>query len=160
MVNINNKGFTIIELIIVLAIIAITSGTIMLNIQSSDRTTLQLAKNTLIDDIRFAQNMAKSIGTSYYISFNSSLALSNTYHIRRNNQGRRVLCPVSPGATLDNDIILRNNFGGNTINFTSRGTVAGAGTITMQLRRYSVTLTVNLGSGRVTSQYGIQRTNS
>lgn len=56
-----NKGFTIIELLVVISIIAIMSGIVLIDYRSGQQTlALQRATNKLAQDIRRVQEMAMS----------------------------------------------------------------------------------------------------
>lgn len=58
----NNKGTTLIELIVGMSIIAIISGTVLANFRAGERTNnLNVATQKLVSDIRQVQNYAMSL---------------------------------------------------------------------------------------------------
>jgi len=157
----DDKGFTIIELIVSLAILAIISVVILASVEPSDRAALQNAKTILMDDVRFMQDMARLKGTHYYMQFNAAEENSHIYRIfRRENDGRRD-CPINPSTDLGEGIVIRTSprHHNGRIGFTPYGTATVAATIVIEKGNYNVALTLNLGSGRIASNAGIQRIN-
>ena len=61
----NNKGFTILELLVVIFIVALLSGTMLANYRQGNRSSeLNMAANGLASDIRLAQN--RTLGAVKY----------------------------------------------------------------------------------------------
>jgi len=147
MTRVNRSGFTLVELIIVLGVIAIMWFAASLSTDSLRRYTLNNASLALQADIRYAQQMAVMEGRLWRVDFDS---VNNGYTIRRmpNNildtadYRREVILPK--GVTID-----FNGRQGLFLHYTPRGTVYNAGTISLRSGSLIQTSTVVPSAGRV-----------
>ena len=144
------RGFTLLELAIVLAVISIVGGGLFLVFRQSPRRDIENAALQLQADIRYIQRQAIAEGRRYRIELNRG---TNSYRI----------LAVSPyaadielwSANLKNNVRFSIVNSRNTadsifnISFLPRGTVAGATTVTLINDYYELQLTVNVGNGRV-----------
>jgi len=135
------KGFTLLELTIALAIIAIASGGIFLVFRQSPRRDLENASLQLQADIRYAQRRAIIEGRRIEVRI-------NRYHY--------VIRYVNPGGVFgeirtvyfQNGVHIRQT-NTNSIGFLPRGTVGGSGTLSLANARYEQNLTITVSGGRV-----------
>ena len=142
------KGYTLLELVIVLAVIAAITGGIMLSARSADRIALQQASYALQADFRFAQRMALTEGRRWGIQFD---ILGNQYHIFTperifNVETERYYrtVPLSGGVELVN-----TNATGGSVIYLPRGTIDRAFHVRLAKGRYEQRLTGTLGAGRI-----------
>ena len=137
------KGFTLLELVIVLAIITISIGGILLSTRSSPRRELYLASRQLQADIRYTQRLALSTGQRHEIVF----------ELRYN---RYRIVQVSPRATL-RTIYFRGSvqlisMTDTVLGFLPRGTSSRGFRIVLGNGDYGQHLTVTVSGGRVEIQ--------
>lgn len=139
-----NKGFSLIELVIVIAIIAITASfTVPAYLTWRDDSKARGAAASMRADFERAKYRAIRENSNVRVAFTSNSYMA---HTDLNSDGvldadETVLTQASlpPGVTLS------NNFGGDEMSFSSRGIPAGglsdAGTVVMRSpggREYSV----------------------
>ena len=165
----SSKGFTLIEMIIVIAIIAIALSIAVPNFNSfSQNTNLKEAARDISSDISFYKQRAIAENVGFQINFNASL---NTYTIKKENPAGSNnyvnLSTLEPavadtkgvGAGNANIVISGTpSFSGGVPNvtFNPRGT-SGAGSLTLQhtKRLSTATITTNL-MGRVNVTYNLK----
>jgi prepilin-type N-terminal cleavage/methylation domain-containing protein len=137
-----NRGLTFIELVIVLAVMAVISGSVAFSVRSAERRALDGASRMIQADMRFAQRMAIIDGRTWDISFD---------RVRH----QYTLNPLGPEPAMTIDLpngvrILNTTFaGGDRTSYTPRGTPGRSGTITLTKGRYTQDLTVVPSGGRV-----------
>jgi len=136
------KGFTLLELIIALAVIAIVSGGLFIVFRQTPRSALENASLQLQADLRYVQRRAIIEGRRFRLQLNS---LNNGYYISFLNpieELRRVY--------FENGVRIRGN-PRRRFEFLPRGTPDGATstTLTLYIGRYEQDLTILLSGGRV-----------
>lgn len=152
-----NKGVTLLELMITLGIIAIASSVIWINASGTPNRELYVAANLFVSDVRHAQQMAIQTGERFRIVVS---VLDNSYHINRltynefgDKRWLRYLPYESGVIPLYGNVQFYpiNSFGGALphIEFTERGTALSGLTINMHNNAYSVQITRTVGSGRM-----------
>jgi len=139
-----NKGFTLLELLIALAIISIVSGGIFLAFRQSPRHNLESAVLQLQADIRYAQRRAIIEGQRVDVHID---LMENRYRIRLHGpNGIETIRTIY----LQNGVsILQTNT--VRIEFLPRGTPRGEspGTVELINGRYRQYLTIIPSGGRV-----------
>jgi type IV fimbrial biogenesis protein FimT len=140
-----NKGFTLIELMITIAIIAVLAGIITPSfLQWRDRTKVRGDATNLRADFETAKLRAIKHNTNAIVTFTNTTSYSGYIDTNKNNvrdTGETILFDrtLSPG-----DRITTNTFVGNEMAFNPRGMANGpnsTGTITLTSpggRSYSV----------------------
>lgn len=129
MKNARNSGFTLLELLVVMGLLAILLGLSTISLVKVQRNaSVGATVDTLIADMRNQQTKAMSGsagGGNYGISFNSS----NSYILFH---GSSPGGPDDFAVTLDDPISVSTSFPGNVIVFTkASGEVASENTITI-----------------------------
>ncbi|MCL2372327.1 MAG: prepilin-type N-terminal cleavage/methylation domain-containing protein [Defluviitaleaceae bacterium] len=143
----NNRGFSLLELVVVLGIIAIISAAAMLNFRSSAMRDLNNVSLTLQADLRYAQRLAMIEGREIAVSFDLQ---NNSYSIVSLAPQIRTLRTVQ----LDNNIAqLRRTSHPNTnqIHFRPRTTVSYGFEVVLSCanNRYWQRLTAAVSAGRI-----------
>jgi prepilin-type N-terminal cleavage/methylation domain-containing protein len=110
------KGFTLIELAVVIIIIGITTAFISMMLPNSSTYTLSSATEQLRRDIRYTQTLATSLNASYSI-----ITSTNSYTISPNPPSGALTVTMPTGVTLS----------AVTITFNSMGAPGGAASITV-----------------------------
>jgi len=148
------KGFTIIELVIVMAIMVIIGGVAFTGFIPRERRELEQTAIYIATDIRHIQEMAIQTNSAHFISF---FPIANTYET--SIQEGHTLRVLTRRRLVNQDIALVTGVlgGVSQFKFTPRGTVTPAGRIIIQSQNYSIEMTINLGSGRVHIQDPIRR---
>ena len=135
-----SKGFTLLELIIVLAIFTIAVGGILFATRSTPRRELYLASRQLQADIRYTQRLALSTGQHHMIVFELRY---NRYRIVQNAPPvtlRTIYFPGSVRLISTTDPVL---------GFLPRGTSSRGFRIVLGNGNYRQHLTVTVSGGRV-----------
>jgi prepilin-type N-terminal cleavage/methylation domain-containing protein len=110
----SQKGFTLIEVVMVVVIMGILATTITYRYRRSADTDCTLAANQLIADIQYVQIRAMGIGRAQNLKFDVG---TGSYLIR---EGTNILEQKNLPDT--NNIIIRNtNLPGNTLTFNTIG---------------------------------------
>ena len=149
------KGFTLVEVLIVLVIVGIIAAVAVPLYSSAASVQLKTAANMIASDIEYAKSMAMSTGRNYSIVFDTS---AESYRIN-DFAGAVTSHPVHIGANyiidfandgrLDKVDILNTTLGLNTIGFDSLGApFEGSGgslnNALIRLRAEGNTLTVRI----------------
>ena len=139
------KGFTLLELVIVLGILTIVSTGVFVSIRSDERNSeqrnLQNASLALQADIRYAQRRSITEGRRHGVEFR---IIDNFYSIVLDTP-RETIRVIH----LQNNVRLLNTGGVTSIMFYPRGTTSRSFTILLQTARYEQSLTIIPSSGRV-----------
>ena len=147
------KGFTLIELTIMLGVVAILSGVLFMGLRTSNyRRYVIDASATIQADLRYAQRRAMTEGRRVGLLFEQS---NNRYWLIARNapSGGLILLRNEPTYLQNGVIIHYQNLSGNQVTFTPRGTAYRAATIRLRAGpgngRYEQNIVINLGAGRV-----------
>lgn len=147
----NLKGFTLIELVIVLGVIAVLGTTALATARSMQRRTLYTAARTLQADMRKAQRMAVIEGRRWGVRFSMDYGRYDVYSTPRWDADHFYRIYLPSGVEFQ-------SLGRTTMEYLPRGTVGGQtfavgrGTaFTLELRNgsYVQRMTVNVSGGRV-----------
>lgn len=115
------RGFTLIELVAVLAIISIVSAIAITRFNIIDNFKANIELQTLINDCDFAKMKAISTGEEYILSFGKH----NYYIVGASTSSAKA--PIK--RNLDNIYFSYHNMPRSEIRFTKSGTVSYGGTI-------------------------------
>ena len=151
-------GYTLIELLIVVAILAIIGSISMLSGGTGDAQALELTEVQVRDAVQWAQAVARSTRTPHGVNFDTTddrLAVVTT-------SGQPIEDPLTKAEyiiefTRPNQPtrieITSADFGasGATLLFDAQGVPLTGGTVVIERGSLSTTLTVNAATGRVTS---------
>ncbi len=149
------KGFTTIEILIVVVIIAIAAFTAIPMMSSASSMQVRSASNMIIGDLEYAKSIAISRCQNYSVVFDTS---AESYEIQ-DQSGTVIAHPVKKGfdyiIDFQNDSRLNKvNIGsttlsGNTVSFNSLGSPDNGGTITIEAGGNSITITIEPVTGYV-----------
>lgn len=146
------KGFSLIELVVVIGIITITSGTVLINFgrYSAERSQLYENAQILVSHIRYAQQMTTQ---GYQTEVRLNISNSNRFEIwsmRPNIHGNYVLTKIENHIFSDGIHIASTNVSGGRIRFTNRGSLSDPSSTTrLHSQNYRVSITTTIGGGRV-----------
>ena len=135
----NKKGFTLMELILVIGIISIISSIVMININSQQDVLLKSYAEQLVQDIR-------RIRTKTIYEKNTQ------YRILFHNNGYRILLNLNTleKVEFDNNITLAGYYVGKNLSFGLDGTPVPPGNITLRNKRgKEMQIRVEFSTGRV-----------
>ena len=138
-----NRGFTIIELLVALALVTIvSSGIFMVFRQTPQQVTLNAALQ-LQADLRYAQRRAIIEGRRVAVEFDIAAQMYRIVIVNTSEEIRRVY--------LHNSIRISHNIRGYRIEYLPRGTVSGTGssTISLTIGLHTEQLTITPATGRV-----------
>jgi len=135
-------GVTFIELVIVLAVFAVMST--LVAVLPAERRQLSAAARQVADDIRLCQRLAMSEGKKTRVAFDK---FSAVYWIYKYEDDKYESVKHVPLNNYIKSIYANNS--SNDITFTVRGTTSDACSIHLLTNNYMITLTVNVGAGRV-----------
>jgi type II secretory pathway pseudopilin PulG len=145
------KGFTSIELIIVIIVLSILAGTAIVSFRLSDQDKSTIAADQLIADIQYVQMRAMGVGTSQSISFTNG---NSAYSILDNAgvvvENKNLPDAVTVGSNNFNNRLKFNNLGEPFYDANSNctGTTSGlAGNCSITLRD-NVTIMVYAITGK------------
>jgi len=138
----SSKGVTLIELIIVLAIMTTILGFVTLSPSFLSKQRINQASWQIKSDLRYAQRIAISENRKYVVLFDLE---NNLYYLYPENDLDNKKTINLPNGVYLNDI----NSSSNKVIYTGTGTTSTPCTITIENESYKVQLTVNLGAGRV-----------
>ena len=142
MLNKTTKGFTLIELAIVLGIMAIISTGVFVSFRGSERRELQNASLALQADLRYAQRRAIMEGRRYGIIFEVQ---HNRYHIVLDSPRQTIRTIYLPNRVRLLEV------SGPSLMFLPRGTASSGFRITLHNGPYSQQLTATVSGGRIRS---------
>lgn len=135
-----NKGFTILELVVALAVLTIVSTGVMISVYSRNYRTLTNASLLLQADLRYAQRRAMAEGRRHGIVFDR---VQNRYHIVVDHPRDTIRTVYLPqGVTLLDTT-------GPQLMFLPRGTASSGFRITLESGRYVQDLTATVSGGRI-----------
>ena len=151
-----NGGFTLIEIIIVIVILAIAAMTAIPMLSSAGSVQIRSAANMIAADLEYAKSMAISRGQNYSVKFDEA---SESYSIK-DQSGTVILHPVKKGFpyTIDfkNDGRLNKvditsvNFNStDSVTFNCLGSPEYGGTINLNADGSTATITVEPVTGYI-----------
>ena len=162
----SSKGFTLVEVIIVVAIIGITALLAVPMISSGADFQIRAAGNIIAADLEYAKSLAIANQEKYSIVFNAS----NETYVMQDSDAVAVADPVRAGSTVSVDFANDGRFNSidissvsfdttDTITFdylgspyNGSGSALSSGTITLSAGSQSMTITVEPITGYVTIQ--------
>jgi len=134
------QGFTLLELVIALAVIAIVGATATLAFRPTPRRHLQNASLQLQADLRYTQRRAIMEGRRHGIIFDP---WQSRYRIMAFNPMEELrVVYLQNGVTLGSSTH-------NRLTFTPRGTASSGFSILLSSERYSQRLTATVSGGRI-----------
>ncbi len=150
-----NRGFTLIELIAVVVIIAIAAMLAIPMFSSAASTQVRVAADMIAADIEYAKSMAISRQETYKVIFDES---AESYSIE--DEDGVISHPVTHGdyvvnfkadSRVDKVNIVDADFGssGERVSFTYLGSPDNGGSITLSVGTRTVTITVETMTGYV-----------
>lgn len=159
------RGFTVIELILVIVVMAVLAAVIGLNLSSLDAIKASGAARRLASDIRFAQQMSVTQQNIHGVAFNVPVVQQYTVYEQndpnnpaRNPQGGNDFI-VSFVTGEFEGVTIATSFPGGRVGFNSRGEpLDGAGspvappnnTVTLTYQSTAATVTVTPLTGKLT----------
>ena len=150
------KGFTLIEIIIVVTILAIAAMTAIPMMSSSASVQIRAASNMIAADLEYARSMAISRGQYYYVVFdknNESYSIkdqTNTIIEHPVKKGFNYEIDFSSDGRLDKVEINDANFNSTqTIRFDSLGSPDNGGTVILNADGFTVNISVEPVTGYI-----------
>ena len=150
-----SRGFTTIEILIVVVIIAIAAFTAIPMMSSASSMQVRSASNMIIGDLEYAKSIAISRSQNYSVVFDTS---AESYEIQ-DQSGNVIAHPIKKGfdyiIDFQNDSRLNKvnidstTLSSNTVTFNSLGSPDNGGTITVEAGGDSITITVEPVTGYV-----------
>ena len=134
-------GFTLLELIIALAIIVIATSGVFLAFRQPERRALENASRQLQADIRYIQRRAIAEGRQFAIFLEPG---ENGYRITYYNPRVEIRA-----VNFQNNVRLHYPSTPDRLGFLPRGTPSRSRTIELRTTRYSQRLTIVVSGGRV-----------
>jgi len=146
----NKKGVTLVELLVVLAVISIGLSAVSVTAAHNSLRELTAAANEVQAGLRFAQRQAVTEGRRYQVFFPHNL---NGYRVQRADGEALLITDVIKEKVFEGNVVLVGTTAVHSaVTYTPRGTTGDACTITLRNNEYTLELTVNLGSGRVSQR--------
>lgn len=163
----SENGFTIIELIVVMAILVIAALVAVPMFSSAADMQLRSAGNMIAADLEYAKNLAIARQQNHSVVFDTT---NNAYHVEVTEGAVIIPHPVNPGdlsvsfpttSSLSQVTIVSTDFTDDTITFNYLGSpFSGSGTstplnsgqINLQGGTFTMTVTVEPVTGYVTIQ--------
>lgn len=148
-----SRGFNIIELVLVFAILGILAVAALTISGNPQRSRLDAAARQVESDIKFAQQNAMMTGTTSGVSF----VASGAYTVYQSSTATPLKSPVNKENMV---VTLSNNFpsvtiaGNYVVQFNSFGTptTGGGGSVTLTAGGFSKIISVTANTGRVNIQ--------
>ena len=148
----NKKGVTLIELIVVMAIIAIGAVLAIPNLGPwLANYRLRTATRDITSTLRTAQMKAVSINLDHRVTFTEGTGNAGSYVLERNTGGVDWI-REGVSQTLPAGIQLTTNFPNKRVVFKPNSAVEQGGSISLQNPRGTRTITVSPSTGRITNQ--------
>jgi prepilin-type N-terminal cleavage/methylation domain-containing protein len=165
-----NRGFTLIEILVVVVIIGIASAVILPQLSSRDDLRAASAARSIMADLLYAQNRSIALQKMQYVQFNTG---SNSYSVLDNMSPANIIThPVTQSpytitlgtGSLSNVTIVSPTFDGQTVvAFDAMGvpyswssatgaTALAAGSLQVKAGQNKLTVSVAPYSGEVTVQ--------
>lgn len=140
-INNNEKGFTLIESLLVLSILTIITGIAFLQLKPlHDSRKIDFFFEQLQDDLLYCQQYAISHSEQVKVVFNE---VESKYHIRGGSRNYIILDrQYDPSVQIDYSTL------GTTLYFNSNGNIQKAGTIRVKYKDTTYKITFLLGKGR------------
>jgi prepilin-type N-terminal cleavage/methylation domain-containing protein len=149
-------GFTLIEIIIVIVILAIAAMTVIPMMSSGGSVQIRSAANIIAADLEYAKSMAISRGQNYSVEFDEA---SESYSIK-DQSGTVISHPVKKGFpyTIDFkndsrlskvDITSVDFSSSGTVTFNCLGSPVNGGTIILNADSITTTITVEPVTGYI-----------
>ena len=132
--KLHSKGFTLIELIVVMIIIAVLAVYVVMRTPSTSLYGQSYVSEQIRRDIRYTQSLAMSLNMNYSIIFST-----NSYTISPNPPTGTYTITMPSGVTLSP----------GSITFNSMGAPAAASSVTISGTGASTTLTIAAETGFV-----------
>ena len=151
-----SSGFTLIEIVLVVVIMAIVAGLAIPMMTSATSSQISSAANIIAADLEYAKSMAIGRQKVYYVVFDES---SESYHLEDTNgtidhpvkKGFKYIMDFSSDSRVGEVEIASADFGGsNTVAFDYLGSPDNGGTIVLQAGDRSMTITVAPVTGYIT----------
>jgi len=136
------RGVTFAELIVVLAVFAILAAGV--TAIPAERRRLTAAARQIQDDIRLCQRLAMAENKRVRVIFYET---EYAYILEKWESGK--FERIKREDLHQSVVYLFTNASGKKIEFTPRGTTGDACAINLKTNNFAVSLTVNVGSGRV-----------
>lgn len=149
------SGFTLLELLIVMVILAIAAAMVIPNISSGKDLEATSAARLITADLEYAQNMAITHQEPVTVTFSvssESYTLSNTSGplIHPMTKTAYTIALASQQGFSGLDIVSANFGGSDTVSFDEIGTPSNAGSVTVQSGASRYRIDVAAATGRVT----------
>ena len=152
------SGFTVIELMVVVVILAIAALTAIPMMSSASSMQIRSAANLIMADLEYAKSMAITRGQNYSVEFDVA---SNSYSIKKD--GIVIEHPVKKGfsyvvsfpseSRLSMVVLTNVNFNGNqSVTFDPLGSPDNGGMVRIQAGNTTATITVEPVTGFISSQ--------
>lgn len=154
-----DKGFTLIEILIVVIILAIAAAIAIPRMGSAGAMQMRAAADMIAADLEYAKSMATSRQADYTVIFNTS---AESYQIEDASGvinhpvkvGSQFIINFSADSRLDEVDITNVNFNSTSqVQFDRLGSPDNAGTITLQAGGVSATITVEAVTGYISTSY-------
>ena len=136
----HNKGITLLELSVVLAVLLIVSGGVMIGFRQADRRALHHASLQLQADLRYTQRRAIMEGRPFGIVFDVT---NNQYRIVSERPARTLRTEAIPNG------VLLSETSAPRLMFHPRGTPTAGFRITLAYKGNTQRITASVAGGRI-----------
>ena len=148
------KGFTLIELVLVIALLGILASAAVVAVFNYKKSYIEVAKHKIVSDINLAQTWAMTKkGTTFGVFFDST---NNRYTVYEGTTATPVDDPLTKQDLIENfthfpGVSIVANY---TVEFNQYGApiTGGGGSLQITDGTVTKTITVTTGTGRVYSQ--------
>jgi prepilin-type N-terminal cleavage/methylation domain-containing protein len=124
--NFNHKGFTLIEIAVVVLITSMLFGFAVVSFGAINRQNLNIAASMMAEDIRLTQQLSLNQDGEYRIIFDCS---NEKYYITKEVKAYKI---VNLPAGVD---LYNTNFPFHELKFNQKGTPSQGGTVTLSNRQ-------------------------